>query len=134
MAYPDPWFPLQLRSPPCELEPLRLSESKAIRVDALAERLGGSLIGDGSVLVSGIASLVDAGPTDLSLYADPRYRRGLSSTKTGGPVTRERLADVAVPQIVHPDPFLALAALVDLFHPRPSHSPGIDERAWVASS
>jgi len=134
MAYPNLWLPLQLRSPPFELEPLRLSESKAIRVDALAERLGGSLIGDGSVLVSGIASLGDAVPTDLSLYADPRYRRELSSTKAGALVTRERLADVTVPQIVHADPFLALAVLVDLFHPRASHSRGIDERAWVASS
>jgi len=111
-----------------------LSESKAFRVDALAERLGGSLIGDGSVLVSGIASLVDAGPTDLSLYADPRYRRELRSTKAGALVTRERLADLTIPQIVHPDPFLALAVLVDLFHPHPSHSPGIDEKAWVAPS
>jgi UDP-3-O-[3-hydroxymyristoyl] glucosamine N-acyltransferase len=113
---------------------LSLSESKAFRVDALAERLGGSLIGDGSVLVSGIASLIDADPTDLSLYADPRYRRELSSTKAGALVTRERLADLTIPQIVHPDPFLALAVLVDLFHPHPSHSPGIDEKAWVAPS
>jgi len=103
-------------------------------VDALAERLGGSLVGDGSVLVSGIAPLGDAGPADLSLYADPRYRLKLQSTKAGALVTRARVAEVAVPQIVLPDPFLALAALVDLFHPRASHSPGVDERAWVAPS
>jgi len=113
---------------------LSLSESKALRVDELAERLGASFFGDGSALVSGIQSLADAGPADLSLYADPRYRRELSSTKAGALVTRERLADLPMPQIVHPDPFLALAALVDLFHPRQSHSPGIDERAFVAPS
>jgi UDP-3-O-[3-hydroxymyristoyl] glucosamine N-acyltransferase len=111
-----------------------LSESKAFRVDALAERLGGSLTGDGSAVVSGIASLADAGPTELSLYADPRYRRELSTTRAGALVTRERLADVPLPQIVHPDPFLALALLLDLFHPPASHTPGIDERAWVAAS
>jgi len=111
-----------------------LSESKAFRVDALAERLGGSLLGDGSVLVSGISSLAEAGPKDLSLYADPRYRRELGSTRAAALVTREPLAELTVPQIVHPDPFLALAALVDLFHPRASHSPGIDERAWLAPS
>jgi len=113
---------------------LRLSESKAIRVDALASRIGGSLVGDGSVPISGIASLVDAGPTDVSLYADPRYRRELGATRAGALVTREPLAELAIPQIVHPDPFLALAALVDLFHPPASHSGQIDERAWVAPS
>src|SRR3989304_4508834 len=108
MAYPSLWLPLRLRSPPLfELEPLRLSESKAIRVDALAERRGGSLIGDGSVLVSGIASLVDAVATDLSLYADPRYRRELSSTKAGALVTPEPPAAGTAPQIVPARPFPA---------------------------
>jgi UDP-3-O-[3-hydroxymyristoyl] glucosamine N-acyltransferase len=111
-----------------------LSESKAIRVDALASRLGGSLVGDGSVPISGIASLVDAGPTDMSLYADPRYRRELRATRAGALVTRAPLAELAIPQIVHPDPFVALAALVDLFHQPSSPSRQIDERAWVAPS
>jgi UDP-3-O-[3-hydroxymyristoyl] glucosamine N-acyltransferase len=113
---------------------LSSSETKKFRVDELAERLGGRVIGDGSVVVSGIASLADARPSDLSLYADPRYRSELSATKAGALVTREAIVEVGVPQIVHPDPFLSLAALVDLFHPAAAHHPGIDERAWVAPS
>jgi len=113
---------------------LSLSERKAFPIEALAERLGGSLVGDGSVSVSGVASLADAGPTDVSLYADPRYRRELASTKAGALVTREPLPGLAIPQIVHPDPFLALASLVDLFHPPASFSKGVHERAWVAPS
>ncbi len=96
--------------------------------------MGGSLVGDGATPISGVASLADAGPSDVSLYADPRYRRELASTKAGALVTREPLSELAIPQIVHPDPFLALAALVDLFHPRPSHAPGIDPRAFVSPS
>jgi UDP-3-O-[3-hydroxymyristoyl] glucosamine N-acyltransferase len=113
---------------------LSLSEIKAFRLDVLAQRLGGSLVGDGSVQVSGIAPLAGAGPSDLSLYADPRYRSDLLATKAGALVTREPLEEVPLPQIVHPDPFVALANLVDLFHPRTSHVPGIDDRAWVAPS
>jgi UDP-3-O-[3-hydroxymyristoyl] glucosamine N-acyltransferase len=113
---------------------LSLSEAKAFRIDALAERLGANVFGDGSATVSGIASLVDAGPTDLSLYADPRYRSELQSTKAGALVTREPLPDVAIPQIVHPDPFLALASLVDLFHPAARPTPGVDPKAFVSSS
>ena len=109
-------------------------ESKRIRVDSLAERLGGTLAGDGSVFVSGVASLADAGPSDVSLYADRRYRRELASTKAGALVVRERLPDVGAPQILLPDPFLALAVLLDLFHPRPHPAPGIDPRAFVSRS
>jgi UDP-3-O-[3-hydroxymyristoyl] glucosamine N-acyltransferase len=89
-------------------------------------------VGDGSVRITGIASLADASATDVSLYADPRYRRELESTKAGALVAREILPDLRVPQILLPDPFLALAALVDLFHPPPSHAPGIDALAFVS--
>ncbi len=68
------------------------------RVDALADRLGGSLVGDGATPISGVASLADAGPSDVSLYADPRYRRELASTKAGALVTREPLAELAIPK------------------------------------
>jgi UDP-3-O-[3-hydroxymyristoyl] glucosamine N-acyltransferase len=113
---------------------LSLSETKAFRIDALAERLGANLVGDGSATVSGIASLVDAGPTDLSLYADPRYRRELQSTRAGALVTREPLSGLTIPQIVHSDPFLAIASLAELFHPSETRSPGVHEKAWVAPS
>ncbi|HEY7816703.1 MAG TPA: LpxD N-terminal domain-containing protein, partial [Vicinamibacteria bacterium] len=94
--------------------------------------MGGSLVGDGSVRVTGVASLADASATDVSLYADPRYRRELASTKAGALVTRESLPGLRVPQMLRADPFLARPALVDLFHPRPSHPPGIDSRALVS--
>jgi UDP-3-O-[3-hydroxymyristoyl] glucosamine N-acyltransferase len=41
---------------------------------------------------------------------------------------------VSVPQILLRDPFVALAALVDLFHPRPRPVPGVDPRAFVSPS
>jgi UDP-3-O-[3-hydroxymyristoyl] glucosamine N-acyltransferase len=107
---------------------------ESMRIDALAERLGGTLIGDGSVVVSGVAPLSDADPSDLSLYVDPRYRDALRTTKAGALVTREALDGTAIPQIVHPYPFVALAALVDLFHPAPRAKAGIDPRASVAPS
>jgi UDP-3-O-[3-hydroxymyristoyl] glucosamine N-acyltransferase len=107
---------------------------ESMRLDHLAERLGGTVIGDGSVVVSGIAPLADAGPGDLSLYVDPRYRHALRSTKAGALVTREPADEARVPQIVHPHPFVALAALVDLFHPVSPAKAGVDPRASVSPS
>jgi UDP-3-O-[3-hydroxymyristoyl] glucosamine N-acyltransferase len=49
-------------------------------------------------------------------------------------VTREALDGTDLPQIVHPHPFVALAALVDLFHPQKPVTAGVDPRASVAPS
>ncbi|MGH9336694.1 MAG: UDP-3-O-(3-hydroxymyristoyl)glucosamine N-acyltransferase, partial [Vicinamibacteria bacterium] len=84
--------------------------------------------------VTGIASLSEAGPSDLSFYADPRYHEELQTTRAGALVTREILDGSSIPRIIHPDPFLALVSLVDLFHPQDRFEPGVHELAWVAPS
>lgn len=109
-----------------------MSLTASFDVARIAERVSGRLYGDGSVVISGVASLRDAGPEELSLYVDPRFRRELASTRAGALLTREEIQGLRLPQIVHPDPFLALAALIDLFHPRSALKPGVDELARVS--
>jgi UDP-3-O-[3-hydroxymyristoyl] glucosamine N-acyltransferase len=110
-----------------------LSPGRSFDVESLARRLGATLVGDGSARITGLGSLGDAGPSDISLYADQRYRAELASTRAGALVTRERLQGVAIPQLVHPDPFLALISLVDLFHPPTVPEAGVDPRASVSA-
>jgi UDP-3-O-[3-hydroxymyristoyl] glucosamine N-acyltransferase len=111
-----------------------LSLKPSFELAQLAERVSGKLSGDGSVRITGVASLRDAGPGELSLYADPRYRRELSSTRAGALLSRDGIPGLSIPQILHPDPFLALGALVDLFHPRSAPRPGVHELAWISPS
>ncbi|SKA33644.1 UDP-3-O-(3-hydroxymyristoyl)glucosamine N-acyltransferase [Consotaella salsifontis] len=51
----------------------------------LAKICGGSLsvAASGDVRVTGIAALPDAGPEDVALFDNPRYRDGLAATKAG---------------------------------------------------
>jgi UDP-3-O-[3-hydroxymyristoyl] glucosamine N-acyltransferase len=113
---------------------LTLIEQRSYRVDALAERLGARLHGDGGVVVSGLSALADATPSDLSLYVDPRYRRELEATRAGALLVREPLSEARVPQLVAPDPFLALVQLVELFHPKAAPAPGVHPLAHVSAS
>ena len=109
---------------------------RSFRVDELAKQVGGSLIGDGSVEIHGVASLADAGPTDLSFFANDKYLDALATTRAGALVTAKNLPEAKMPQIVLADPFLGINRLVDLFHPPDESKPaaGIDSRASVADS
>jgi UDP-3-O-[3-hydroxymyristoyl] glucosamine N-acyltransferase len=109
------------------------SSDRSFDVESLARRLGASVVGDGSARISGLGSLGDAGPTDVSLYADHRYRAELAATRAGALVTREPIEGVAIPQLIHPDPFLALITLVELFHPKSAPRAGVDALASVSS-
>lgn len=111
----------------------------AFRVAELAERLAGRVEGDGERVVSGVASLEDAGPDDLSFLTSPRYRREAEESRAGAvlvgartlaPELRERLAS-GRPLIVVDDPELARSRALDLFHPRARPGPGVHSTAVV---
>lgn len=94
------------------------------------------MIGNGAVEVEGVASLADAGPTDLSFFASEKYSVALSDTHAGALLTPRHIPTLEIPQIVLPDPFLGINRLVDLFHPpdRTKPPPGVDRQARVADS
>jgi UDP-3-O-[3-hydroxymyristoyl] glucosamine N-acyltransferase len=102
----------------------------------LASRIGGTVEGDGSVRIRGLASLEEAGPGDLSFYGNPRYRKELATTRASAvllppdePVSR---ADVAWVRVA--SPHLAFARLLSVFHPGARLPPGVHARAEVHPS
>jgi UDP-3-O-[3-hydroxymyristoyl] glucosamine N-acyltransferase len=104
-----------------------------LRIDALVARLGGELVGDGSVQVRRVATLEQAGEGDLAFFANPRYLAQLKTSNAAafivGPAHRDAVLDR--PRIVTKDPYLYFARTSQLFHPAPSLVPGVHPRATV---
>ena len=111
-----------------------VTEAAGPTLGELAERLSADLVGDGETRITGLASLEDAGPSDLSFYADDRYQSLLESTEAGALLVREPLESLDAGQLVHPDPYLAFLGLIDSFFPPPAFEPGVSPRAEVAPS
>lgn len=113
-----------------------MKSRRSFRVDELAKQAGGSLIGDGSVEIAGIASLAEAGPKDLSFFASDKYSDALARTRAGALLTAKQVPTLKIPQIVLPDPFLGINSLINLFHPPDGAKPptGIDSQAKVSDS
>ena len=113
-----------------------MSNRRSFRVDELAKQVGGDLVGNGSVEITGVASLADAGPTDVSFFASAKYSDALLRTRAGAILSVDNVPGLAIPQILVSDPFLNINRLVDLFNPpdqlRPP--PGIDPQAKISGS
>ena len=63
---------------------------KQTTVAELAERIGGTLDGDGSAVLTGAAPIDRAGPTELAFLANPRYERFMVETKAAAVIVSKR--------------------------------------------
>lgn len=112
-----------------------MTKTGSFRLDDLAQRVGGDLRGRGDFEITGLSSLADAGPSDLSFYASDKYAHALARTRAGAILAAAALPDVPSAQILVKDPFLSINELTELFYPRPELPPeGADPLAWVAPS
>lgn len=99
----------------------------------LAEALGATLKGPEALQITGLATLQEAGPTQLSFLANPQYRKYLDNSQAGAVLLKaadaERFAGNA---LVVADPYLAYARISHLFDPKPKAEAGIHPSAVVA--
>jgi UDP-3-O-[3-hydroxymyristoyl] glucosamine N-acyltransferase len=99
----------------------------------LAERLDATLRGDETRVVSGLATLQDAGPDQLTFLANPQYRKFLADTRAAAVLLTPADAEgFAGDVLLVPNPYLAYARLSHLFDPKPVAAPGIHPSAVVA--
>jgi UDP-3-O-[3-hydroxymyristoyl] glucosamine N-acyltransferase len=103
----------------------------------LAELAGGRLEGDAVRSVSGVASLVEAGPQDVAFVALPRYREAAGASKAGCLVVplkwRGGAPGAALLRVADPNRAMALIAGA-LCRPVPVPQAGVHPRAVVATT
>ncbi len=107
-----------------------------LTAQAVADLVGGRLLGDGGVLLRGVGPLDRAGPEMLSFATGDRYAGELRATSAGAVLVSESLADLPAgcrARIVVADPYGALStAMRQMFPPSPP-VPGIDPTARIGA-
>ncbi|MBR7196248.1 MULTISPECIES: UDP-3-O-(3-hydroxymyristoyl)glucosamine N-acyltransferase [Pseudomonas] len=105
-----------------------------IRLGQLAEHLGATLRGDPETQITGLATLQEAGPAQLSFLANPQYRKYLAGSQAAALLLKEADAEgFAGNALVVPDPYLAYARISHLFDPKPKAAAGIHPTAVIAA-
>ncbi len=96
--------------------------------------VGGEVIGDDQVLITGIHSLLEASPGEISFFSDPRYKESLKETKASALLVAAFTDLYTGPQVVVPNPALAYTRVATLFAPPPPRFPGKSEKAFIHKS
>src|SRR5262245_37493753 len=89
-----------------------------VSVAALADLVGGRLVGDGSRRIVGLGDLRTAGPDRIGFVRDARYYTAAGTTGAGALLLATEITTRAS-QIVVPDVDVAYAKVALHFHPLP---------------
>ncbi|AHG42173.1 UDP-3-O-(3-hydroxymyristoyl) glucosamine N-acyltransferase [Pseudomonas syringae CC1557] len=107
--------------------------SIVIKLGHLAEFLGATLRGDKDKDITGLASLQEAGPGQISFLAHPQYRKFLVDAQAAALLLKPADADgYAGDALLVPDPYLAYARISHLFDPKPKSAAGVHPTAVIA--
>lgn len=106
--------------------------SGALTAAAVAEAVGGRLVGDGGVVVTSIAPLDRAAPDQLSFLASSKYVSLLGASGAGVVLVSPELADSpgqARARVVVDKPHDALLSLIPRFYRAPAREAGVHPTA-----
>lgn len=100
----------------------------------LAKQLDARLRGDEEQLVDGLATIQDAGPSQLTFLANAQYRKHLGQSRAAAVLLTESDAEAYQGNaLIVANPYLAYARLSHLFDRKPKAQAGIHPTALVAA-
>lgn len=102
-------------------------------LEELAKLVGGTLSGDGDILLSGADTIRDARPGDITLADKPELAKRLSESSAAAVVVPPEVQPEGLSFITVENVHAAFAQIVSQFRPQPEHRPcGISPQAFVA--
>ena len=112
-----------------------MQSKNEISLGQLAEAIGGTLEGDESVVINGVAPLADASETDVSFLANEKYRPQISMTSAGGVIVSRNYSGSGKNLIKCDDPYFAFReAMVLIYGFRTPSFTGVSSGANIDSS
>ncbi len=106
----------------------------ALKVSDVSARVGGELVGDGSVLISGVAGIRYAGPGDIAYVSQARYASDAEKTKASALIVgKDWETTLPIPVIKVDNPEASFTRIAEIFAPPPvQYLPGVHPTAVIS--
>ena len=99
----------------------------------IAKIVNGDIQGNADTLITGIATIEDAGPGDLTFLASSKYDRFLEKTRASAIICLPGTQATEKTLLLVENPYLAYVKLVNLLCPAPKESGAVDHRAILGT-
>jgi UDP-3-O-[3-hydroxymyristoyl] glucosamine N-acyltransferase len=105
-----------------------------MKLGDLASRLGAELRGDAELEVIGVKGIEEAGPTDVTFVANPRYTGLARKTQAAAVLVDPEFQEISAATLRVKNPYLAFSRALGFFYQPPVYSPGIHLTAVIDPS
>ncbi len=102
-----------------------------MKLGELASKLGAELRGDAGLEVTGVKGLEEAGPTEVTFVANPRYASLARSTRAAAVLVEPEFQEIDAATLRIKNPYLAFSHALALFYQPPAYAPGIHPTAVI---
>jgi len=96
-----------------------------MKLGELAIRLGADLRGDPELEVTGVRGIEEAGPSEITFVANPRYSGLARTTHAAAVLVEPEFPDISAATLRIKNPYHAFSRTLALFYQPPSYAPGI---------
>jgi len=101
----------------------------------LADLVGGRVVGDPSIVITGIAPIREASAGQIAFLSNPRYAAELATTRASAVILSPRHetapAPPALARVIVDDPYYGMSQVIRHFHDRPWQPTGVSPLASV---
>jgi len=102
-----------------------------MKLGELASRLGAELHGDPNLEVTGVQGIEEAGPTEITFVANPRYTALARATRAAAVIVEPEFQELAAATLRIKNPYHAFSRALGLFYRPPAYPPGIHPTAVI---
>jgi UDP-3-O-[3-hydroxymyristoyl] glucosamine N-acyltransferase len=100
----------------------------------LAEALGCELKGDGAIEITGVRGMEQAGPSEVTFLANPKYAHKVKATRAAAVLVSKQIEGLETAQLLSTNPYVDFARALALFYQPPRPEAQIHPTASIAPS
>lgn len=105
-----------------------------MKLKELADLVGGQVIGDGEVEITGVGPIEGVRPGEITFIANAKFLPKLNETDASAVIVSPEITQAKKSLLSVRNPQLAFAKILTLYASQPYQSKGIDSKAWISPS
>jgi len=102
-----------------------------MKLGELATRLGAELRGNADLEITGVKGIEEAGPTEITFVANPKYGGLARRTQAAAVLVEPEFPEISAATLRIRNPYYAFSRALGLFYQPPAYPPGIHPTAVI---
>ena len=102
-----------------------------MKLGELASRLGAELRGDADLEITGVKGIEEAGPSEITFVANPKYAGLARKTLAAAVLVEPEFPEIAAATLRVKNPYHAFSRALGVFYQPPAYPPGIHPSAVI---